>query len=405
MDPQSALPLVLITVGAVAMPGVARKIGIPLAVAEIAFGLGIGRTGLGLAEGTPFITFLADVGFAFFMFLAGLEIDFRGVGGHSLRQTRGRVVQSAVAMALAFLVGAALGWSPWVSLAVGSTSVGLLVTVLREGGLNGTRLGSDLLTQGAVGETLTIVVLSVAHLHHETHGGIEMVFGVLRLLGLALTAIAVVVVLRSLVWWYPDDFRRLVAHDDPAELGVRVGFGLMFAFVGLSLLAGVEPFLGSFIAGAMLAYVIRDKGALEHKIASMAYGFFVPVFFIYVGMRMDLSVGLLVTEAPTVFTIALTMLVVKVLPTLWMVRDGYQLREAFGGGALLAAPLTLVIAIVDIGVRAGAVDEVRASEVIVGGIAGSLLNTSIARRLLRRSAKAEESVGVDGGGVGSALRR
>ena len=75
----------------------------------------------------------------------------------------------------------------------------------------------------------------------------------------------------------------------------------------------------------------------------------------------------------------------RLLPTLWMLRDGDHLREVVGGGALLAAPLTLVIAIIDIGVRAGAVDSVRAGEVIVGGIAGSLLNTSIARRLLRAS--------------------
>ena len=41
---------------------------------------------------------------------------------------------------------------------------------------------------------------------------------------------------------------------------------MMFFFVGLSILTHVEPFLGAFVAGAILQFVIRDKGALEHKL-------------------------------------------------------------------------------------------------------------------------------------------
>ena len=77
----SALALVLMTAGAIIMPPVAKRIAIPVAVAEIVYGFAIGGSGFDIAgdPNNPFIRFLSDLGFAFFLFLAGLEIDFEGI--------------------------------------------------------------------------------------------------------------------------------------------------------------------------------------------------------------------------------------------------------------------------------------------------------------------------------------
>ncbi len=382
MDTASALPLVLITLGAIAMPAAARKLAIPVAVAEILYGLVVGQTVLGWVSTTPFLSFLADVGFAFFMFLAGLEIDFRGVDLRGWRKAGARLLHAASSFVFAFAIAWYFGWGPWIALVIGATSVGLLLAVLRETGGAGTPFGSNLLDQGAVGEAVTIVLLSVAHLQHELHGGWPLIGGLVQMLGLAAAAVATIVTLRTLLWWFPDPFLRIVAHDDPAELGVRVGFGLMFAFVGLSMLVGVEPFLGAFIAGTMLAFVIRDKGALEHKLASMAYGFFVPVFFIYVGVRLDLGAEVLFGNLPLALGIVVCMFAVKLVPCLPSAFMGTPARHVLASASLLAAPLTLVIAIVDIAERAHALDAQTGSIVVVGGIIGSLINTAVARKLL-----------------------
>ena len=351
MTPDSALPLILMTLGAVAMPSLARLTRIPVAIAEIAYGLVLGVSGFQLVGSDKFIGFLADVGFAFFMFLAGLEIDFRGIGAKGVRRGLISFALSLGSLALVFVAGGLLGWPLWVSLAAGATSVGLLVAVVRESGIGGTPLGNAMLGQAAIGEAVTIIALSFFHIHHEAHDVLGFVVGTARMLGLVLAVVIVLVVLRTSLWWFPAPFKRMVAHDDPSEFGVRVGFGLMFAFVGLSMLAGVEPFLGAFIAGTMLTFVIREKGALEHKLASMAYGFFVPIFFIHVGMRLDLSPSLIAREFPTIAAVVGVMLLAKIIPTLYYLRQGLSLADVFSMSALLAAPLTLLIAIVDIGVR------------------------------------------------------
>lgn len=385
MNQSAALVLVAITLGAVAMPGVARRLSIPVAVAEIVYGLIIGRSGLQLGGefSLSFIEFLGDLGFAFFMFLAGLELNLRAATQRGWSMPLLASVLASLSLVLGVLISEQLGWGIWMGLAMGATSVPLLLAVVREMRLSGTYLGSLMVLFAAVGETMSIVALSLVEVAHGAHSAADWVYGVLRLVSLTLIVLATGALFRTLLWWFPRPFARLVALDDPSEIGVRVGFGLMFGFVGISVLLGIEPFLGAFIAGAVLAFVLQDKGALEHKLTSMAYGFFVPVFFIDVGMRLDLSLTLVLDNGTTILSIAAFMLIVKFGPSLLLVLRGLRFVEVFATCCLLAAPLTLFIAIVDLGARVGALTEEFEGIAITAGITASLLYPSFARFLLK----------------------
>ncbi len=387
MQTGAEIALVLMTTGAIAMPAVARKIAIPVAITEILYGVAIGPSGFNVAgdPSDPFIVFLAELGFAFFLFLAGLEIDFRGFE----RKVGSWLLPALVSMAaFGLAVGACsfLGWGLWVGLALGATAVPLLLAVVRELKLNGTDLGRTMVSFAAMGELLTIGFLSLLEISEHSHSVGEVAAGLGRLGLLSLVFAVVVVLLRTLLWWYPKPFTRIVAHDDPSEFGVRVGFGLMFVFIGLAMMAKVEPFLGSFLAGALLSFVVREAEALEHKLASIAYGFFVPVFFIHVGLRLEVTLQLILDNIVQIGTIVLIMALAKQVPGLLLLRRGLSFRQATATSLLLAAPLTLVIAIMDLGSRAGAVDPETEVVVITAGILASLLFPSLARRMLRDEA-------------------
>ena len=78
MHIHEAFPLLLFALGAFVIPLLAGRIGVPAAVGEIIYGIAVGPQVLALAHETSFTTVLAELGFAFLMFLVGLELDFSG---------------------------------------------------------------------------------------------------------------------------------------------------------------------------------------------------------------------------------------------------------------------------------------------------------------------------------------
>lgn len=183
-------------------------------------------------------------------------------------------------------------------------------------------------------------------------------------------------------WWFPDRAEGLMGGGDPSETGIRAGFGLTFAMIAAAALAGVEPLLGAFVGGLMVSFAVDDKRALEQRFAPMAYGFFIHVFFVNVGMRLDLTVLFDAGSIQRILVVCAVMLMAKVLPGLgWLVVDR-PLRQVLATSLLLAAPLTLVIAIADLAARLNAIDEATEAVLVVAGMLASLVFPTFARRLL-----------------------
>jgi len=80
MDIEVLVSLLLITTLAFLIPILAKcldRFGIPIVVYEIIASMIIGVNGFNLIERSTILTFLAEFGFAFLMFLSGLELDLR----------------------------------------------------------------------------------------------------------------------------------------------------------------------------------------------------------------------------------------------------------------------------------------------------------------------------------------
>ena len=86
--------LLLLTLLALAVPLIVRQIRrlvrLPIVVGEIIAGIVVGQSGFNLVHETPVLSFLADFGFIFLMFLSGLEVNFCALG----EARRGRAFRS-----------------------------------------------------------------------------------------------------------------------------------------------------------------------------------------------------------------------------------------------------------------------------------------------------------------------
>jgi Kef-type K+ transport system membrane component KefB len=378
-----AITLLLFSLGAFVIPLMTGRIGLPAAVGEIIYGIVIGPQVAGLIHPEEFTRFLAELGFSFLMFLAGLELDFPRIE----RAGRRRLLIGALTALLFFLVAyletVVLDVPLFLFLVFGATSVGILLVTLNEVGLTKSLAGQAMIFVGSVGEFLTILLLTALGFYYKYGLGWQLLLEMGKLLAIFLAAYVVLVLLRTLIWWLPKSFSRVVASHDPSEIGVRAGMALMLVFVALAALLGVEHILGAFVAGALFSFVFREKGILETKLASIGFGFFVPIFFIWVGSEFDLSAILDLSVLLTVGIFFVASLLAKVLPSLALMVGGLRLREALGSGLLLATPLTLLVAISRIGLDVKVLDQTIASAVVLLAICTGVILPWTFRLLVR----------------------
>jgi Kef-type K+ transport system membrane component KefB len=368
---EQATSLVLIASAVFFLPLVATRLRAPAVVLELLFGIVIGPI-TGWIHGTELLDLLAQLGLFLLMFLAGFEIDF----GALERQGKARVL---MLLGIFFLT---LGVSQWLTYQLGydwfmvlvlaTTSVGLVVPTLRSTRRIATRLGQYILVSAIFADFLTLVMVAMLALV-KRHG-----WG-LGLLKMPVLFIAITIVLRTLrlaVWWHPHRFQRLFAADDPEELGIRASLALMLAFVGLSLALDVEPILGAFLAGTVFALVFRNPGHLQQQLNGFSFGFFIPIFFINVGLRFELT---LLEDWETLMR-AMQLIVVafgvKILPSLLFLLRGLTLRETLAAGVLLSARLSLIIAVATIGVELGFISiEDRAIAILLAAVSATVAPT------------------------------
>lgn len=377
----AAASLLFISLGAFFMPLIARRLRVPSAVAELLYGMMLGLYFTRIAS-DEFISFMAQLGFVILMFSAGMEIDFA-----PLRKGRSRLFGAAwvwvmMTLLLAVLGAMALSVGPWPALAVCSVSIGLASVLLRERKLLSSPVGQAILAAGLIGETITILVLVMFNFWTSHGFTIEFYQVIAKFGGIFVLAYFMMRLLRFLIWWRPRRVKGFLESGDPLELGLRMALALLFVFVAAAALLEVEAILGAFIAGALFGFIFQEREVIAEKINALGQGFFVPIFFIVVGSRFDPRAALELVSVQYLVSLLGLALAVKLIPSLVFRQVGLGYREILASGLLLAAPLSLTVAVTEIGVNLGQVSRDEQGALIMVAIIAGLLFPLLARLLL-----------------------
>ncbi len=391
------IPLLLVTGLAVAVPLIAarfRRISVPVVVLEILAGILIGRSGFNLVEPQSTLEFLAEFGFAFLMFLAGLEVDFSLVLPRSDKQRetdepfyKNVTVLGAAVLGLTILLSGLFSVglvaldvtrsAPLMGLILSTTSMGIVVPVLKERDMLVSEFGQALLIAALLADFVTLILIGVVVAFYEK--GLSLDLLVILLLGVAF---AVLVRMGKLLerWNIQQRIARLVS--DSTQVGVRLALALLVGWEVLSESLGLEIILGAFLAGALISLLSPEGDEiLREKLDAMGYGFFVPIFFISVGIDFNLK-ALFASSSALVMVPLLILLayVVKVVPSL-LYRLRFSWRETFSAGALLSSRLSLIIAASAIALELGLVTPATNSAIILLAIVTCILSPFIFNRI------------------------
>lgn len=373
--------IVLIPLLAVLAPVAARAAGtwirVPVVVFELVLGIVIGPSVLGWTGPSAFVELLSEFGLAMLFFIAGTEIEFAAMRGRAGKRAVGGWLISLV---LGVVVGFILVPGPGaivIAVALASTALGTLLPILRDAGELRTPFGRAVGALGAVGEFGPLVAISVL-LGSREPGVATLVLG------------AFILIAAGAIWYaarVPQGalhrFVNATLHTS-GQFAVRTVMLILAALTALSIVLDLDMLLGAFAAGIVWRLLMRDasehdRASVESKIEGLAFGFLVPVFFIYTGVTFDLA-SLLATPILllAVVGVLLVLLVVRGVPSLLAAPEGAGAKERLAVMLMGATGLPIIVAVTSIGVDEELISSATASVFVGAGMLSVLLFPLIA---------------------------
>lgn len=376
----------------------ARTKYIPVVVGEIVAGLILGKSGFNIIHPNIELDFMAEIGFAFLMFLSGLEIDFSILSNKDKKKNQNidsqkfspivlGIISFLVTIVFAFLLGLLftkmeLISDPWImALILSTTSLGIVVPVLKEKRIISHQYGQSILISSLFADFVTMILITV-YASICGRGGLSYDILLIFILFLAF-AIFVRVGLRQA---RNGEIQMKMAEleKNSPQIWVRGALALMLGFVVLAEFVGAELILGAFLAGAILAILLphHEEGILVEKLEAIGYGIFIPIFFIMVGVKFNLPLLFQNQKALILAPILLiAAFLVKIVGTL-VFKNGYSWRETIASGFLLSSRLSLIIAASAIGLSLGVINEETNGAIILVATLTSILSPMIFSKMI-----------------------
>jgi len=365
--------------------GLFPRVRLPSVVLEIVVGIIVGPSVLGWVHIDPTIQVISTIGLGFLLFLAGLEIDFARLRGRVLhRAGAGYLISFALAVVVSLaLSGVGLVDTPLlVAITLASTSLGVLIPVLKDAGASDSSLGQLVIAAGSIADFGAIILLS---LFFSGQGGVgSTLILIASLLALAGTALVVVLGAERSARIRADLLRL---QDTTAQIRVRGAMVLLVAFAAIAENLGLEVILGTFAAGAVLTLADRDQvmthPVFRRKLEAMGFGLFIPAFFVSTGVRYDVDALVASTSTLVMVPIFLAaLLVVRGLPAL-LYRGVLSRRELIAAALMQATSLPFIVAATAIGQELGVIDAAGSAALIGAGLLSVLVFPATALGLLK----------------------
>jgi len=346
--------------------GVFERVHIPGILAALFVAMGVHYTPLGdqlLASGPAgdFLNLLAELGVLFLLFYIGLQIDMQEMRGLS-----GDIVWlTALNTIMPFLLGMgvmlALGYGWVLAFIIGVTRMptaeAVIVPILDEFQLIRTRVGEFIVGAGVLDDVIEVFLVAIVSvwIGEKAGTGAAGVGG--QILGIVVgVAVFVLVAWVSYRWllaplsrWLPKRPRNLI----------MLAMVALFGFGGFAESASLGMVVGAITAGILMRPVFNKAGAAgetaTHAVQAISYGFLGLVFFLWVGLKVDLSS---LVQAPTLaILLFLAAFVGKLVGVFLMVpMKRLSVREAWIIGIGLNARLTTEIIVAQLLFNAKLID-------------------------------------------------
>ncbi|MCM3025017.1 monovalent cation:proton antiporter family protein [Heyndrickxia ginsengihumi] len=391
LESSSLFSVVIVMIAAFVTPVVLHRLKlhfIPVVIGEIIVGLIIGKSGFNWIEKDVWLNTLSTLGFIFLMFLSGLEIDFSAFRSKNLQTlSTGKAEPNRLKMAFAVFIGIFIFSFIFsyvfvkcglidnlflMTLMISTISLGVVVPTLKDAHIMKTPIGQLILLVAVIADLATMILLSVFVSLSSKDGGNMWLLLILFAAGVILYFIARL--LKSKPF-----FEKL--STGTAQIGTRAIFCLIIILVALSESVGAENILGAFLAGTLVSLLAPNQEMIR-KLDSFGYGFLIPIFFVMVGV--DLNIWPLLSNGKLLIFIPLLLIAFflsKLLPML-LLKKWYDTKTVMASSFLLTSTLSLVIAAAKIAERMNVISAEMSGIFILVAIITCIITPIVFRKLL-----------------------
>ena len=375
-----------------------ERMGQPSVIGEIAAGIALGPTLLGLLPGDPssdlfpadalaVLQLIGQLGLVLFMFAVGWDLDLKIVR----HRERAAATVSIASILLPFALGLALAahlhpehdtvagaavpfwpFALFLGASLSLTAFPVLARILQETGLASSPIGTLVITAAAVDDVIGWSVLALALAVLASSGAWDYV----RLLvEIALFVAVVAVVLRPVL-------HRLLRHASPAREALVLPTALAGAYVTDAI--GIHAVFGAFLVGAAMPRPDAEHTLKElRRRLSPVISFLAPIYFVTSGMAVDIP-GLRAGDLADLVLIITAACAGKFLGAFAGARvTGMGVRDASVIGVLMNTRGLIEIVLLTVGVDVGLIDDRLFTLLAVMAIVTTLLTSPLLRRIGR----------------------
>lgn len=270
-----------------------ERIKLPSIFGEITLGIILGPVlGLIILNDKTFsaaiIKLLGEIGAVFLLFSIGFtRVDFKKVTVSIKRIFPVSIFGAMFPFLAGFFIGYIFFSSVKVALLLGtalaSTSIGVSVRTLMDVKYIATMVGATILFAAVLDNFLSMGTLGIVTgiIQREKVWYISMGITITELVGF----IAVVYLMRRFIFPLLTKLTDKMIVEE-ATLGIIIG--TLFVFAYLTHIFGLSVIIGAFLFGAGISIIPRLKTeVVVHKVRGIADGFFVPFFFLNMGLMFD----------------------------------------------------------------------------------------------------------------------
>ncbi len=349
---QLAFELVVILLAAKAAGYISTRLGQPSVLGELLVGVLLGPSLLNILHlsfinsatlGTT-ISDLSELGVLFLMFIAGLELHLGELAGHRkvslLASSGGLLLSVGLGWAAGRLFGMQNSAALLLGVALGATSVSISAHILLEMGALRSRVGLSLLGAAVVDDILSILAFSIF---------LAVTTGAGNFYGLVWLTLRMALFLAGATafgLWVLPYLARWVGRLSISQGVLAFAIVMLLAYgLAAELVGQMAALIGAFLAGLMFART-PEKSQIEAGITALAYALFVPIFFINVGLSVNLH-ELPLNAVWLILAVTLAAIAGKVFGAAGGARlGGFPTHEAFqlGSGMVARGEVTLIVA-------------------------------------------------------------